>query len=222
MNRKIVATTVLSAALVIGLGACKQETATPGASAAPAPVAAAPAEPATPAINIATGTYKMDPAHTMVLAQWNHMGFSNPTANFEGVTGTIHWNAADPTASSVEVEIPMSGLRAFSADFNKHLSSADFFDVAKFPDASFKSTSVTAAGANQYTVVGDLTLKGITKPVTLKITSFKCMPNPIMQKDACGVDATTMIKRSDFNMGKYAPNVGDEVTLSIAVEALKS
>ena len=103
MNRKIVATTVLSAALVIGLGACKQETATPGASAAPAPVAAAPAEPATPAINIATGTYKMDPAHTMVLAQWNHMGFSNPTANFEGVTGTIHWNAADPTASSVEV-----------------------------------------------------------------------------------------------------------------------
>ena len=70
-------------------------------------------------------------------------------------------------------------------------------------------------------VDGKLTVKGVTKPVTLKVTSFQCMPHPLIKKDACGANATAKIKRSEFNVGKYAPNVGDEVTLVIPVEAVK-
>ena len=221
MSRKILTATVLSAALVVGLAACRQQAAAPAAAATPAPAAAAqPAEPAPAAINIASGTYKMDPAHTMVLAQWNHMGFSNSTANFEGVSGTITWDAGNPSASKVSVEIPMSGLRAFSADFDKHLSGTDFFDVAKFPDARFQSTSVTPAGTNRYTVVGDLTLKGITKPVTLDVTVNGAGEHPMMKLQAVGFDATGTIKRSDFDLGMYAPAVSDDVKLRITTEAM--
>ncbi len=221
MNRNLIRTTVLSAALVLALGACRQESAAPPvADTAAAPAPAAQAEPATPAIVIPTGTYKMDPAHTMVLAQWNHLGFSNPTANFDDASGTITWNAENPTASSVEVTIPLSGLRSFSDDFNKHLSSPDFFEVAKFPEATFKSTSVTAAGTNQFTVVGDLTIKNITKPVTLDVTVNGAGEHPMAKLQAVGFDATAKVKRSDFGLEMATPMVGDDVNLRITTEAM--
>lgn len=224
MNRHILTTTVLSAALVLALGACRQEAA-PMSDAAPAAdvaatTAAAPAEPAKPAFTIPTGTYKMDPAHTMVLAQWNHLGFSNPTANFDDASGTITWNAENPTASSVNVTIPLSGLRAFSDNFNKHLSGADFFEVAKFPEATFKSTSVTSAGINKFTVVGDLTIKSITKPVTLDVTVNGAGEHPMAKVQAVGFDASGMVKRSDFGLEMATPMVGDDVNLRITTEAL--
>lgn len=221
MNRKIFNTTVLSAALVVALGACRQEGAAPPvADAAAATTPAVQAEPAKPAIAVASGTYKLDPAHTMVLAQWSHLGFSNPTANFGDTSGTITWDAANPTASKVEVTIPLSGLRSFSDDFNKHLSSADFFDVAKFPEASFKSTSVTAAGTNKYTVVGDLTIKNITKPVTLDVTVNGAGEHPMAKLQAVGFDATGTVKRSDYVLDMAAPMVSDEVKLRITTEAM--
>ena len=84
-------------------------------------------------------TYKLDPNHTMVIAQWNHFGFSNPYANFGDVDGTLVYDADDVSASSVEVTLPLTGLDSFSDDFDKHLWSADFFDIARFPAATFKS-----------------------------------------------------------------------------------
>ena len=99
-------------------------------------------------------TYKIDPTHTTVLAQWNHFGFSNPSASFGNVEGTLVYDAADVARSSVEVTLPLSGLEGFSAKFNEHLRSADFFDAAKFPKATFKSTKVEAAGEGKLKVTG--------------------------------------------------------------------
>ena len=119
-------------------------------------LAAAAAAPAAEAIKIASGTYKLDPSHTDVLAQWSHFGFSNPFANFGNVEGTLVYDADNVGASSVQVTLPLSGLEAFTPKFNEHLRSADFFDAATFPNATFKSTRVEAAGAGKLKVSGDM------------------------------------------------------------------
>ncbi|MBN8798533.1 MAG: polyisoprenoid-binding protein [Stenotrophomonas nitritireducens] len=170
-------------------------------------------------IEVASGTYKLDPSHTDVLVQWSHMGFSNPSAHFGQADGTLVYDAADVTKSSVEVTLPLSGLNSFTAKFDEHLKSADFFDAAKFPTATFKSTKVEAAGANKLTVTGDLTVKGTTKPVTLDVTINGAGEHPMMKVPSVGFDATTTLKRSDFGVGAYAPAVSDEVKVRITTEA---
>ena len=146
-------------------------------------------------------------------------GFSNPSAHFGNVEGTLVYNAEDVTKSTVEVKLPLSGLNSFTAKFDEHLKSADFFDAAKFADATFKSTKVEAAGTNKLTVTGDLTIKGITKPVTLDVTVNGGGEHPMAKVPAAGFDATTTLKRSDFGVGAYAPNVSDEVKIRITTEA---
>ena len=165
-------------------------------------------------------SYKLDPTHTNVLASWSHFGFSNPFANFGDVDGTLVYDAKDVSKSSVAVTLPLSGLNGFSDKFNAHLRSADFFDAEKFPVATFKSTRVEAAGTGKLKITGDLTIKGITKAVVLDATLNKAGPHPMTKAEAIGFDATTTIKRSDFGVGAYAPNVGDTVTLRITTEAL--
>ncbi|KRG71399.1 polyisoprenoid-binding protein [Stenotrophomonas terrae] len=170
-------------------------------------------------MQIAAGTYKLDPSHTDVLVQWNHMGFSNPTAHFGNADGTLVYDAADVGKSSVEVTLPLSGLNSFTAKFDEHLRSADFFDAAKFPTATFKSTKVEAAGTNKLSVTGDLTVKGVTKPVVLDVTVNGAGEHPMMKVPSVGFDATTTIKRSDFGIGAYAPAVSDDVKIRITTEA---
>ena len=164
-------------------------------------------------------TYKLDPTHTNVLASWNHFGYSNPFANFGDVDGTLVYDAADVTKSSVEVTLPLSGLNAFSAKFDAHLRSADFFDAGTFPTATFKSTRVEAAGNGKLKITGELTIKGITKVVVLDATLNKAADHPMKKVPAIGFDASTTIKRTDFGVGAYVPNVGDDVTLRITTEA---
>jgi len=108
-----------------------------------------------------------------------------------------------------------------SALFNEHIQGEDYLDTAKYPTATFKSTKVVFQGDKPATIEGNLTIKGVTKPVTLTVTSFQAMPHPMVKKDAIGANARTTVKRSDFNMGKNAPYVGDEVTIDIAIEAIK-
>ena len=192
----------------------------PAETAAPAAAAAAPAAPEAAAIQVAAGTYKLDPTHTDVLVQWSHLGFSNPTAHFGNADGTLVYDAADVTKSTVEVTLPLSGLNSFTAKFDEHLRSADFFDAAKFPTATFKSTKVEAAGTNKLTVTGDLTVKGITKPVTLDVTINGAGEHPMAKVPAVGFDATTTLKRTDFGVGAYAPMVSDDVKVRITTEAL--
>jgi len=124
------------------------------------------------------------------------------------------------TKSTVEVTLPLSGLNSFTAKFDEHLRSADFFDAAKFPTATFKSTKVEAAGTNKLTVTGDLTVKGVTKPVVLDVTVNGAGEHPMAKVPAVGFDATATLKRSDFGMGAYVPNVGDEIKVRITTEAL--
>ena len=214
---------LLPLALTLAIAACNkpaEQAAAPAAAETPA--ATAPAEaPATDAatpIQAASGTYKLDPSHTDVLVQWTHMGFSNPSAHFGNVDGTLVFDAADPTKSSVQVTLPLSGLNSFTAKFDEHLKSADFFDAAKFPTATFKSTKVEAAGTNKFTVTGDLTIKDQTRPVVLDVTLNGAGEHPMLKVPAIGFDATTTIKRSDFGVGAYVPAVSDEVRIRITTE----
>ncbi|CAD0352791.1 YceI family protein [Xanthomonas hortorum] len=225
---------LLPLALTLAIAACSKpadnaaapaaETpaATAPADAAAAPAAAAPAASTAPAVEVASGTYTLDPSHTDVLAQWSHFGFSNPTAHFGNVDGTLVYDAADVTKSTVQVTLPLSGLNSFTAKFDEHLKSGDFFDAAKFPTATFKSTKVEAAGTNKLTVTGDLTIKDQTKPVVLDVTLNGAGEHPMKKVPAAGFDATTTIKRTDFGVGQYAPNVSDEVKIRITTEALQA
>ncbi|MFZ9812319.1 MAG: YceI family protein, partial [Burkholderiaceae bacterium] len=104
---------------------------------------------------------------------------------------------------------------------NEHIQAEDFLDTNKFPKASFKSTKVIFDGDKPTSIEGNLTIKGITKPVTLKVNRYVNKPHPMRKVDVIGADASAVIKRSDFNAGKFAPAVGDEVTITVAIEALK-
>jgi polyisoprenoid-binding protein YceI len=163
-------------------------------------------------------TYQMDPAHTDVIAQWSHFGFSNPSMHFGQADGVLVYDADNVAASSVQVTLPLSSMNSFTAKFDEHLRSADFFDAAKFPSASFKSTKVEAAGEGKLKVAGELTIKGITKPVVLDVTLNKVGEN-MMKQPTIGFDAVTTIKRTDFDVGMYAPAVSDEVRIRITTEA---
>ncbi|MCD9030059.1 YceI family protein [Luteimonas sp. BDR2-5] len=214
---------LLPLAAAIALAACTQQAPSPDhAAASTAPAGEALAETAETAEPVAgvSGTYVIDPSHTDVIAQWSHFGFSHPIAHFSGVEGQIVYDADDVPASSVEVTIPLSGLNSHVGKFDDHLRSADFFDAATFPEATFKSTAVESAGGNKLKVTGDLTIKDNTHPVVLDVTINKFGEQPMAGRPAAGFDAVAQIKRSDFGVGAYAPNVSDEVELRITTEAV--
>ena len=162
--------------------------------------------------------YTIDPSHTDVIAQWSHFGFSNPTAHFGQAEGTIVYDADDVAASSVEVTLPLAGMNSYTAKFDEHLRSSDFFAAAAFPVATFKSTSVEAVGEGKLKVAGVLTIKDNSKPVVLDVTLNKVGEN-MGGQPTIGFDATTTIKRTDFGVGMYAPAVSDEVRIRITTEA---
>lgn len=165
-------------------------------------------------------TYRIDPSHTNVLASWSHFGFSNPSINFGQAEGTITYDADDVSASSVEVKLPLAGLSALAEDFYDHLTSADWFDAARYPAATFRSTRVEPAGEGRLKVTGELTVKGTTRPVVLDVTLNKAGEHPMGGRAAIGFDATGTVRRSEFGLGSYVPNVSDEVALRITTEAI--
>lgn len=165
-------------------------------------------------------TYSIDPNHSMPRFSYSHFGYSIQLSRFDKISGSITLDRAKKKGS-VDVTIDAKSVNTGSELFNGHLQGADFFDTEMFPTITFKSSKMKFKGDKVVSVQGDLTVKGITKPVTLKLQSFLCMPHPMMKKEACGTTAITKIKRSDFNMGKHVPYVGDEVTLTLPVEAIK-
>lgn len=168
-----------------------------------------------------TETYSVDGTHTFPRFSYSHFGMSTQLSRFNKTTGTITVDKATKKAN-VDIVIDTTSVDTGFATFNEHIQGADFLDTAKYPTATFKSSKVVFDGDKPVAIEGDLTIKGVTKPVTLTVTNFVHMPHPMLKKDAIGADAQVVIKRSDFNAGKYAPNVGDDVTISIALEAIKN
>ena len=164
-------------------------------------------------------TYTIDNSHTFPYFTYNHLGFSNQTHRFDKTTGTVTLDRKAKTGS-VDVVIDATSVNTGYALFNEHIQAADFFDTRTYPAITFKSTGMRFKGEQPASVTGDLTIKGVTRPVTLTITHFKCQPHPMLKVEACGANATTQVKRSEFNMGKNVPFVSDEVTLAIAIEAV--
>jgi polyisoprenoid-binding protein YceI len=165
---------------------------------------------------VKAGTYAVDPHHTQIMFTVNHLGFNSYYGIFGGATGSLTLDPAKPSASSVSIEIPMSGLVTTSGDLNAHLAKTEFFDVAKFPTATFKSTSVTVDGAKAK-IAGNLTLRGVTKLVVLDAWFTGAGPAPMTKAETVGFEATTTVKRSDFGVSYGVPLVSDEVPLKITV-----
>lgn len=179
------------------------------AAAAAAPVLAAPE------------TYTVDGTHTFPRFSYSHFGLSTQLSRFNTTTGTVTLDKAAKTGT-VDIIIDMKSVDTGYETFNGHIQGEDFLDTAKYPTATFKSTKVKFEGDKPVAIDGDLTIKGVTKPVTLKVTNYVNMPHPMLNKDTIGADATTVIKRSEFNAGKFAPHVGDEVTITVSLEAIKN
>lgn len=163
--------------------------------------------------------YQIDPTHTATVFTWNHFGFSTPSANFSDIQGTINVDNAKPANSSVNVTIPLSSLNTNVKALDEHLKTADFFDAAKYPNITFKSTKVQALGKNKYKITGNLTVKDVTKPVVLDAVLNKQGVHPMTKAEAIGFNATTSFNRSAFGVGAYVPNVGDKITVNITTEA---
>mgnify|MGYP000573643883 FL=1 len=163
--------------------------------------------------------YQIDPTHTATVFTWNHFGFSTPSANFSDIQGTINVDNAKPENSSVNVTIPLSSLNTNVKALDEHLQKADFFDAAKYPNITFKSTKVQAAGKNKYKITGNLTVKDVTKPVVLDAVLNKQGVHPMTKAESIGFNATTSFNRSAFGIGNYVPNVGDKITVNITTEA---
>ena len=165
-------------------------------------------------------TYTFEPQHTQGVIRWNHLGFANPTAQFNTVEGTLEFDPADPTHSSVAVTIPLTSMNTGVPDLNDDFRSSDFFDFAKFPMATFKSRKVEkGATPDTLKVAGDLSVHGITKPVVLDVTINKIGTNPRNQVPTVGFEAMATLKRSDFGLGLYVPQVSDEIRIHITAEA---
>nr|WP_279029427.1 YceI family protein [Gibbsiella quercinecans] len=163
--------------------------------------------------------YELNPEHTSVIVTWNHFGFSHPTAVIPNAKGELVFDKESPEKSTINVTLPVSEIDSHVPLLTKEFKGAEYFDVAKYPSATFRSTKVIAKGDNQFDVEGNLTIKGTTKPVTLHATLNKQDIQPMLKKPAIGFDAVGTIKRSDFKIDKYVPAVADEVTLTISTEA---
>jgi polyisoprenoid-binding protein YceI len=169
----------------------------------------------------ASEAYTFDPAHTEVRFCWNHLGFSRQCAHFVKYEGELLYDQADPEKSSVSVKFFTDSLETLVPVFNDHLKSSKFFDTKKFPEITFKSTKFVKTGGKTGKVTGGLTIKGVTKPVTLDVTLNKAGIHPINKKQTLGIGAVASLKRTDFGISLYAPMVSDEISIEIQTEMNK-
>jgi len=195
--------TQLSLAVVFALSFC----------AAPA-IAQTTANRPNAAAAVQAGTYKLDPDHTQIVWSVDHMGFSRLYGMVGGMSGTLNLDPTRPSAAVLQVDVQLSGLTVTSAGFAKHLQTADFFDVAQFPTARFVSRTVVVRG-EEATITGDLTLRGVTRPIVLNARFYGAGTNPMNKAQTVGFSAQAQIKRSDFDLGYGAPAVSDIADLEI-------
>ncbi len=168
----------------------------------------------------ANDSYTVDPPHTFAHFTINHLGFSTMHGRFDKSSGKITLDQA-AKSGSVDIAIESASVSTGFAKRDEHLKSPDFFNAAEFPSITYKSSKITFKGDKPASVEGNLTLLGVTKPVKLTITEFNCGTNPMAKKYECGAGAVAQIKRSDFGMKAFLPNVGDDIKLEFEIEAYK-
>ncbi|MBI2399888.1 MAG: polyisoprenoid-binding protein [Deltaproteobacteria bacterium] len=165
--------------------------------------------------------YTVDTRHTFPSFEVNHMGLSTQRGRFDATGGAITLDSAAKTGT-VLIEIDAASVNTGLKELEKHLKGEDFFNVEKHPKIIFRSDKMEFDGDRPKALHGELTLLGVTKPVTLSISSFNCRIHPMNKKFVCGADASTTIRRSEFGMGYAIPAVSDEVKLSIQIEAFRN
>ncbi len=163
-------------------------------------------------------TYTVDSDHTRPTFEISHFGYSTFRGRFDRTTGKISYDPAAHTGSA-DVRVEVSSVSTGVAGIDEHLQKPEFFDAARFPAISFKSTQFVFDGERLASVDGNLTIRDVTRPVSLKVGTLTCKPHPLGKHPVCGADAQLTIKRSDFGVKAYLPTIGDEVKLLIAVEA---
>lgn len=180
-------------------------------------------------LEVPAGKYSLDPAHASLTWKVSHLGLSFYTARFTKMTAELDFDPAKLDAAKVSVSVDAASVRtdypfADKKDFDKNLSMGEeWFNAGEHPEITFVSTGVEMTGENTAKVTGDLTLLGVTKPVTLDVTLNKAMKEqPFAKKPALGFSGTATIKRSEFGMIKYVPMIGDDVQLLIEAEFLAS
>jgi len=166
-------------------------------------------------------TYKLDPTHTWTTWEVRHFGTSTYRGRFDRKVGVVTIDRAAKTGR-VELTIDLTSVDTGVDHLNHHLQETDFFDAAKYPTATFVGEEFRFDGDDVSQVRGQLTLKGRTRPVTLKASGFNCYQNPLLKREVCGGDFSATISRSDWGVSFGAPfPVGDEVRLMIEVEGIR-
>jgi polyisoprenoid-binding protein YceI len=168
--------------------------------------------------NVEGGHFKLDKSHARIVFSTTHLGFSTYYGFFGDLDGKLDYDPASPAASTLEVWVNLNGLVTNDSKLDENLKSSDYFDVAKFPVATFKSTKIALTGASKGKITGDLTLHGVTKPVVLDVTLNRGGINPVTQDYILGFDAMGTLSRSDFGIKTLVPFVGDQVKLIISCE----
>lgn len=170
---------------------------------------------------VPSGSYAVDPTHAYVNFQYTHLGLSRPMLAFDEFSIDMELDNENVANSSIMVNIDPKSIQAGSDIWKSHLTGGDFFDVGAHPDITFASTSIEKTGEDTLSVVGDLTIKGTTAPVTLEVTLHAAMNHPMSGKPVIGFSATGQLMRSAYGLGKFAPNISDEVDLIISAEVMQ-
>ena len=169
----------------------------------------------------AVDTYSIDPSHTYPSFEADHMGLSVWRGKYTKTSRSVTLDRKAKTGS-IDILIAADSIYFGMEAMNTHAKKDDIFDVAKYPDVTYKSKSITFTGDVPSSIEGELTLRGVTKPVTLTINKFKCIQHPYLKKEVCGADASASFNRADFGVTKGLPMFAPEVKLAIQVEAVKT
>jgi polyisoprenoid-binding protein YceI len=168
-------------------------------------------------------TYTLEPDYTQVVFRWDHLGFSHPTAQIAQGTGKLDFDPMAPSMASLQVTLPIASLVTGVPGLDEHLKSEDFFDVARYPQARFTSTRIAkGTQPDRLVVTGTLTIRTVTRPVTLDVQVLKTGKNPRTDVATVGFVASGRLKRSEFGLGAFVPQVSDDITLQITCQGAES
>lgn len=171
---------------------------------------------------LAADKYTLDSSHSQVLFSYDHLGFSTTYGMFSGFEGEIMFDQENPANSSVSVSMPTKSMFTGWEAREAHFMSDDFFGATDEDVITFTSTGIEVTGEGTALITGDLTMNDVTKSVVLDTTLNKVDNHPMANKPWAGFNATTTLLRTDFNLGQFAPFVGDEVQVTISLEAMKA